>query len=133
MKLDNFYKDGFVLSPYYRKDDIKKYKEVKTKVLTKEDIRTIVTGTSEERFNLLCSDEELILVKYSSRYHVKPLDLVEKFEKEISENKSIDYDDIISWTHFVAISDNDGPVFTPHLDEKYYKNDKDGISDYLFK
>ena len=133
MELEQYFKDGFVLSPYYNKNDAKKYEKVKTKVLSKDDIRAIVIGTAEERSNILYSKDELILVKYSCRYHVTPQDLIERFEKELNSDYSVEYDDIISWSHFSAVSDNDGPIFTPHLDEKYYEKDKDGIEDYLFK
>ena len=133
MELELYFKDGFILSPYYNKNDAKKYEKVKTKVLSKDDIRAIVIGTTEERSNILYSEDELILVKYSCRYHVTPQDLIERFEKELNSDYSVEYDDIILWSHFSAISDNDGPIFTPHLDEKYYEKDKDGIEDYLFK
>ena len=133
MELEQYFKDGYVLSPYYSKDDAKKLEKVQTKNLSKEDIRTIVVGTTEERSNILYSEDELILVKYECRYHVTPEDLIERFTREINKEDGADYDDMISWANFSAVSDNNGPVFIPHLDEKYYENDKDGVEDYLFK
>ena len=132
MELEQYFKDGYVLSPYYSKDDAKKLEKVQTKNLSKEDIRTIVVGTTEERSNILYSEDEIILVKYECRYHVTPEDLIERFTREINKEDGADYDDMISWANFSAVSDNNGPVFIPHLDEKYYEKDRDGVEDYLF-
>ena len=113
MELEQFFKDGFALSPYYTKSDAQKYEKVKTKVLSKDDIRAIVIGTAEERSSILYSEDELILVKYICRYHVTPQDLIERFEKELNSDYLIEYDDIISWSHFSAISDNNGNIRKP--------------------
>lgn len=133
MQLEQFFKDGYVLSPYYSSNDAKHLEKIVTKSLTEEEIRTIVVGTAEERENLLYSESELILVKYLCNYHVTPQDLIEKFTRELNkEDEDPDYDELISWSHFSVISGNNGHVFTPHLNEKYYEKDKEGIEDYLF-
>lgn len=132
MNIDKYLKDGFVLSPYYSSDDIQNYNDVKLKTLTKDDIRTFLVGTMDEGSENLYSINELILVKYESRYHITSQDLIEKFEKELN-NDELNYDDIVTWSYFNNIKDNNGPVFIPLLNEEYYKKETDSIEDYLFK
>ena len=132
MNIDKYLKDGFLLSPYYSSRDIQNYNDVKLKTLTKDDIRTFLVGTMDEGSENLYSINELVLVKYESRYHIAPQDLIEKFEKELS-NDELNYDDILTWSYFNNIKDNNGSVFIPILNDEYYKNENDSIEDYLFK
>ncbi len=133
MNINKYLKDGYILSPYYSKDDIRAYDKVYVKDLTENDIKEMLVSTSEERMGLLKRDDELVLIKYTARYHVKPEDLLEKLSREVSCETEPDYDDIVGWSHFGALQDDKGFVFLPHLDEEYFKNNTDGIDDYLFE
>lgn len=133
MDIEALIKDGFVLSPYYSKNSVDLFSNIRKIELSEKEIRTIIVGTSYQRYELLFDDNSLILVKYLTKYHVKPIDLIERFTNELESEDGPYYDDLISWSHFSALEDNDGYVFTPHLDEKYFKNDNDGVDDYLFE
>lgn len=133
MNISKYLEEGYVLSPFYDEDDIDGFDSVKAKILKTEDIRKIITGTPTEIVDMLYSEFELVLVKYECKYHVTPLDLIEKFENELNSTSPIDYDKLISWSHFEFIYDHEGPVFTPRLTEEYYKNNNDAIDDYLFE
>lgn len=132
MDVKTLINDGFVISPYYSVNDAKSLEKFKKIELTAKDIRQIIVGTSEQRLNLLFIEETLVLVKYLLKYHVTPNDLVERFENELKKEDGPDYDELISWTHFSALKDDTGFIFTPHLDDKYFQKDQDGLNDYMF-
>lgn len=133
MKLENYLNKGFILSPYYQWGDIDDKKKIVTRILSKEEIRLIIIGSSSLREDILYSNNEIIFIKFSERYHVTPIDLLIKFEEVIeSEDESL-YDKITEWASFIKLSDNKGKIFFPILNDDYNQNDSDGIEDYLFK
>ena len=132
MNIETYFKEGYVLSPYYNSDDVNNFEKIKTIELKEEQIRSIIVESSQNRQILLKADDVLILVKYTQNYIIKPLDLVEKFEN-VLENEEDIYDEITNWINFVNIRNDSGFVFVPHFDDKYFDKDTLGSSDFLFK
>lgn len=132
MELDKYLKDGYIVSPYYSQQDIEQLQMITTKTFGEKELQIIIRGTIEERASLMYIENELLLLKFDCRYHITPQDLIVKLEKELKQS-NLDYDDVVSWSHFSALCDKNGPVFSPSFDEKYYEQDTNGVEDFLFK
>lgn len=130
-----------------KKEDIKKYQLdgyftlnkdgegledfTKTKLIDfcAQDIQTIIRyGMPEFLARIKKEDDELLMAKYSEKYHIAPEDFLVRFEFENNNENGFDYDSIYSWSYSVNIKG----VTSPNLDDKSLGDYKD-VTDYLFE
>ena len=76
-----------------------------------------------ERF---AHEEEVVLIKFLSRYHIKPLDILKILKKQIENTPN--YYSLIFWLYFISLSDDKEKVFLPNIDEN-----KEDYEDFLFE
>ncbi len=94
-----------------------------------QDIQTIIRyGIPELLARIKKEDDELLMAKYSEKYHITPEDFLVRFEFENNKENGFDYDDIYSWSYSVNIKG----VTSPNLDDKSLEDYKD-VTDYLFE
>ncbi len=130
-----------------KKEDIKKYKadgyfaafnedktiedytRVKLVDFYAQDIQSQIRfGFAEPLVKIQKDENELLMIKYTEKYHITPEDFLARFEYENSNEDGFDYDRIYSWSYSVGI---DG-VTSPKLDDKALEDYSD-VGDYLFE
>lgn len=109
--------------------ELSDFKKIKLIEFNTQDIQTIIRyGIQELLAKIKKEDNELLMARYSEKYHIIPEDFLARFGFENNKEDGFDYDCIYGWSYSVNIKG----ITSPSLDDKSLGDYKDVI-DYLFE
>lgn len=134
MDIKKLLNDGYVLSPYYSKNDINEFTKVKKVVLNRDDLKELFEcAYDDDFFDMFFSKDKLVLVKYLDTYHITPSDLINKIFTPEFYDYGFFLDEEFSWFfRLFDLKNNNGYIFLPHISNKT-NNVKNDIKDFLFE
>ncbi len=110
-------------------EELEDFAKIKLIEFCAQDIQTIIRyGIPELLARIKKEDDELLMAKYSEKYHITPEDFLIRFEFENNNENGFDYDSIYSWSYSVNIKG----VTSPKFDDQSLEDYKD-VTDYLFE